>query len=460
MTQSKKEMSIRRGARNTKNNRWQKIFSAASSRLTNHFPRTGARCLNSVILPLLSNPLTTDIARHCNRRIVRRIKSFRRFLVISDIHIGDGVFLQSVLTGLRDFFPDAQIDYIVSKTVYPLIIGNPEATTVYPIFFGAGPYPPTESLKALHELYAKEKYDLCLNLCPFIRNRDIAPDGWGVLNFKTHAPTLLRNERKPGPINHFSYQNYRFTRDWLSQVAIPIRTESFQGVRVTLSDSAVEQAARFVTDAGLAPGLPIILYNPDTASRFTLMPFDSQVDFLLRLSRFPVSILLGEGHTEAGIGVRLKAALPASLREKVSIVPAVLPLDAYSALIDRCDVFISGDTGPLHIAAARKFSASGRRAFRNRTAVLSIFGATPARMSGYDSLQPGYLPANQDAPSWCYAAKSPCRNITCLNKMYKTCPKVRCFEEMDIAGMADRIRGYLDTLVTQEAFGHGAASGR
>jgi threonine/homoserine/homoserine lactone efflux protein len=193
---------------------------------------------------------------------------------------------------------------------------------------------------------------LCLNLCPFIRNSDIAPGGRDVLNFKTHAPTLLRNERKPGPINHFSYQNYRFTRDWLSLVATPVRAESFKGVRLTLSDSAVEKGKSFVATVGLASNQPVILYNPDTASRFTLMPFDRQVEFLLRLTRFPVSILLGEGHTEAGIGVRLKATLPASLQEKVSIVPAALPLDAYAALIDRSDVFISGDTGPLHIAAA------------------------------------------------------------------------------------------------------------
>jgi ADP-heptose:LPS heptosyltransferase len=460
MTQSKNEMSDRHEARNIKDNRWQKIFSDASSRLTNHFPRAGSSFLDSIIIPLLSNPLLANIGKRINRRIVRRIKSFRRFLVISDIHIGDGVFLQSVLTGLRDFFPDAQVDYLVSKTVYPLIAGNPEATTIYPIFFGDGPYPPAESLKALQELYSKEKYDLCLNMCPFIRNRDIAPGGRGVLNFKTHTPTLLRNEHKPGPINHFSYQNYRFTRDWLSLVAIPVRAESFKGVGLTLSDSAVEKGESFAATVGQAPDQPVILFNPDTASRFTLIPFDRQVEFLLRLSRFQVSILLGEGHTEAGIGLRLKAALPASLQEKVSIIPAALPLDAYSALIDRCDVFISGDTGPLHIAAARKFSASGRHAFRNRTAILSIFGATLARMSGYDSFQPGYLPANQDAPSWCYSAKSPCRNITCLNKMYKTCPKVRCFEEMDVAGMADRIREYLDLMATEKALGHGVAPGR
>jgi ADP-heptose:LPS heptosyltransferase len=458
LTQSKKVISDRYEARKIKGNRLQKVFSDASSRLTNHLPQAGAHGLDAVILPLLGSPLLAGIFAQANRRIIHQIKSFRRILVVSYIHIGDGVLQQSVLTGLRDFFPDAQVDYVVGKAVYPLIAGNPEATTIYPLFFGDGIHPPAESLKALRELYSENKYDLCINMCPYIRNRDFAPGGRGVLNFKTQAAIFIRNEYKPGQINHFTYQSYRFIRDLLSLVAIPVRPDSFKGVRLILSDSAVEQADHFATTVGLAPDRPVIFYNPDTATRYTLIPFDRQVEFLLQLARFPVSIVLGEGHTNSGIGIRLKAALPALLREKVSIIPAAMALDTYSALIDRSDVFISGDTGPLHIAATRKFSASGRHNFRNRTAVLSIFGATPARMSGYDSTQPGYLPANQDAPSWSYAAKSPCRNITCLNKLYKTCPTLRCFEEVDVAALADRVRKYLDTQATRTADGHGTAS--
>jgi hypothetical protein len=67
-------------------------------------------------------------------------------------------------------------------------------------------------------------------------------------------------------------------------------------------------------------------------------------------------------------------------------------------------------------------------------------------MSGYDSFQPGFLPANQDAPSWCYQAGSPCRNITCLNKYFKTCRTVRCFEHVDIAHLADVIVAHVERV--------------
>jgi hypothetical protein len=88
----------------------------------------------------------------------------------------------------------------------------------------------------------------------------------------------------------------------------------------------------------------------------------------------------------------------------------------------------------------------GRHQFRNWIAVLSFFGATPPRMSGYDSFRPGYLPANQDAPSFCYQAVSPCRNVTCLNKLFKTCVTPRCFEHVDVDGLAGQAVAHLHSL--------------
>jgi len=121
-----------------------------------------------------------------------------------------------------------------------------------------------------------------------------------------------------------------------------------------------------------------------------------------------------------------------------------MSLDVYAAVLDYADVFITGDTGPLHLAAARRYARSGSHRFRNRTAVLSLFGATISRMSGYDSSQAGYLAANQDAPSWCYVAASPCRNVTCLNKCFKTCRTVRCFEGANVADLAALVLAHLD----------------
>lgn len=423
----------------------QKTLFNASSRLTDHFPRSGSRILELTVRPLASNPLLSALFTHHNRRVVRGFKSFRSFLVVPDIHIGDAVMSQSALTALRDFFYEARVDYVVNRTAYPLIEGNPEATHVLP-FFSNGSFPSSADLLDLRGMIQRGGYDLVLNFCPYINEKDMGLNGDRMLNFLTYAPTIVRNEKRPSEINHFAFQTYRFSWELLSLVAEPHRPEHFMGLRLTLGDRAVEEAQRFAAGADLTDGLPVIMFNPDAASPFTRMPFKKQAGLLARIARLNTAVLVAAGHTETGIGKRLIAFLPHSLRSEVRIVPASLSLEAFTALIDICDVFVTGDTGPLHLAAARKSSRSGRYKFRNRTAVLSFFGATPARMSGYDSFQPGYLPANQDAPSWSYTARNPCRNITCLNKIFKTCRTIRCFDEVDEEGIAGLLDAYLRTL--------------
>jgi ADP-heptose:LPS heptosyltransferase len=433
------------------NTRFQSVFFAGTSRLTNVLPVLGARLLDSTIRPLYGSRTMAAVFERGDRRMMKRMKAFRRFLVISDSHIGDAVMLQSALMAVRDFFPDAEVDYVINKTVAPLIEGNSEASRIIPVFSN-GQFPTLTEVRILREIIREGQYDLCVNFCPFLERKDIAGPAQPVARFLNHAPTLIRNENDPQQINHFSYQSYKFVRGLLSLVAQPVRADSFRGVQTTYTDDAIEQARRFTNEASLSPGSPVIMSNPDSASKFNLMPFESQAGLLGLLARdtaAAVTILLGAGHTEAGIGERLADTIPSQFRSKVHIIPRSMPLEVYSALIDFADVFISGDTGPLHLAAARRYSRSAHYQFRNRTAVLSFFGATIPRMSGYDSSQPGYLPANQDAPSWCYQAGSPCRNITCLNKLFKTCGTVRCFEQVDVAGLATLIVSHIKGLVRQ-----------
>ncbi len=349
-------------------NRGQKALFEEASRLTGRFPRAGSRLLESTVRPLVAGPWLSVLLALRNRRVVRALESFRSFLVVPDIHIGDAVMSQSALTALRDFFPEARVDYVVDRTAFPLIEGNAEATRVLP-FFTNGSFPSAADLSALRNLIRDERYDLILNFCPYINDRDIGLPGTGLIDVMSHAPTFVRNERRPAVINHFAFQSHRFTIDLLSLVARPRRRPAFKGLEVRVGDTAVEEARRFAAAAGLPAGIPVVMLNPDAASPFTRVP-DEKLDRLLAaVARLDVAILVGAGHTEAGIGERIIATLPSSLRSKVVLVPASLSLEAYTALIDLCDVFVTGDTGSMHLAAARRSSPSGRHEFRNRTAV-------------------------------------------------------------------------------------------
>lgn len=423
--------------------RLQKLVFAGSSQITEYFPKSGAAFLDATVKPFLGSSSIGKILSSQNLKQLKKVSQFQKILVIPDTHIGDTVMMQAASTALRDFFPEAEIHYVTNRTATPLVEGNPEISKIIPLFSG-GLFPKPEDILFLKGLVQTEKYDLCLNLCAFIQNKAIAANQTAILHLTSQTPKIVQNEDDPSQINHFLYQCYRFIRDSLSQVAQPVRPDFLAGVRTTYSDSAIELAHQHLAKFGVQPHHKVVMVNPDTACEFTQLPFDRQAELLGRISDLDAKILIGAGHTAKGIGQRLIATLSSESQRQVALIPNELSLEVYSALIDAADVFITGDTGPMHIAASRRFSKSGKHRFRNQTSVLSIFGATPPRMSGYDSFQPGYLPPHQDAPSWSYAAGSACRNITCLNKMFKTCSQVRCFETVDIAYLsnlvADRLK--------------------
>jgi ADP-heptose:LPS heptosyltransferase len=429
----------------------RRLFFAGTSRLTDIVPRLGGRLLDRTVRPIAGSRLLSAMFARRDLKTMRRMKTFRRFLVVADIHIGDAVLAQSVITAIRDYFPDAGIDYVVNRTAAAVIEGNPEITGVIPLFANAQ-FPSPEDVNALRCIIREGRYDLTIVLCPVMAPGDLAGPDQQLVSILSHAPNIVRNDGDASQVNHFSFQQYHFVRELLGTVARPVREAAFGGVRTTYSDEAIRKASDYCHDAAVAPDASVIMFNPDAASIYNMMPFESQSMLLGRLARdtSPETILLlGAGHTAAGIGHRLVESVPSPLRARIRIIPADMPLDAYAALIDHADLFVTGDTGPLHLAASRRYSRSGRHQFRNTTAVLSFFGATVPRMSGYDSFQPGYIPSNQNAPSWCYQAGSPCRNITCLNKMLKTCRTVRCFQDVDVDGLAALAVSYVNERRSQ-----------
>ncbi len=426
-------------------NKLQKTIFHLTSLATTWFPRGGAWFFNHTITPVLGNPLLVRYLFRKNLKSLQKVREFKRILVIPDIHIGDAVMLQGAAHAFRDFFPEARIDYVIKKSVACLIEGNPAISNLYPLFTGTI-FPSEADVRAVQELVAGNQYDLCFNCCPFFENKRLFPKGQNILNFLTVAPQLVRNDIDQTGINHFLFQSYLFVERLLKKRVQSVPAKAFRGVPVTLSDQAYEKARDFLKESGVPDGKPLVFLNPDTASPYTLIPFQYQAEILKQMLGTDSTVLFGTAFVHKDVEKKLLETLSADEIKKVIVVPPTLSIDAYAALVDFADVFISGDTGPLHIAAARKCSRSGKVKFRNRTFVISIFGATPARMSGYDSTNPLFPPANQDVLSRTYVSESPCRNITCVNKMAKTCQKVRCYETLDVESIVADIKSHLEKL--------------
>ena len=415
-----------------KNNKYEAYFAAASV-LTNHCPHLGAKFLNQAVPLILSNRFIIHKNMKKNLNILKNIRKFEKILVISDLNIGDAVNLQASILALRQYFPESQIDYVVNPVARNLIEGNTAISRVYSFFSGQA-IPTDEDYRTLANLIEAEDYDVIFNFCPLFDDGIFSTKAERVIHYSLLASRLIKNEKSNGTINQIGYQVFSFIDMLLSQFSQPIKKHEYRGVQVTLASNVINEARAFLLENGLLEKPIQVFYNPDTSSKFTRVPLLLQIKLLDNLLGLPAvkSVLLGAGQKISDIERVILASLPAWKKQKITVIPKTVPIDVYAALIDFADIFITGDTGPLHIAASRKASKSANYTFRNETSVISIFGATPSKIYGYDSSKEGYFPANQNAPSRTFVAESPCRNITCINKMAKTCKEVRCFDSLDI----------------------------
>jgi ADP-heptose:LPS heptosyltransferase len=374
-----------------------------------------------------------------------------KILLIVDVCIGDAVLASESLRTIGQSFPHADIHYVCNKTGGELVDGMP-GVRVHNIIQGVRGFPTEEDLSRLRALVSREHFAVVLNLGPFLSKKALGPDARMIQLYVPFAAFVLRAWKRNGH-RHISYlarafvseflgtQHARSHRDRAGDYSGKLNTNS-----VYLSHDAIARANAFLHAHHLSIGNGIVFFNPDATSKFGQIPFEIQATLLQRIAALKEvsTILIGRAYTSVDVERSLIASLPEVLREKVLIVPH-MPIESYTALIDASDMFISGDTGPLHIAACRKLGEDGRP-LRNKTVVLAIYGATDSRMYGYDSEQPFHAPANQDAPSRSFSAPVPCRNITCVNKFGKSCAEVRCFDHLPVDEISEYITSYFKTL--------------
>jgi ADP-heptose:LPS heptosyltransferase len=381
----------------------------------------------------------------------------QKILLIVDVCIGDSVLAAQCLPAIRRSFPYAELHYVCNKTGGELIDGIPEVH-VHNIIQGERGFPTAEDIARLQSLVAKEKFSVVLNLGPFLSKKALGPTTRMIQLYLPLAAYAIRAWKLNGP-RHISYLSRAFASEFLG----PENSGVFKSHRMTdhlhadqmgslntnavyLSSDAISRAQTFLEELSIASGNGIVFFNPDATSKYGQIPFDIQAKLLREIADLKQvsAILIGRAYTSIDIERSLIATLPDYLLKKVHIVPH-MPIEAYTALIDASDMFISGDTGPLHIAACRKLGQDGSP-LRNKTVILAIYGATDSRMYGYDSEQPFHAPANQDAPSRSFSAPALCRNITCVNKFGKSCAEVRCFDGLPIDEIVDYISSYFKTV--------------
>jgi heptosyltransferase-2 len=310
------------------------------------------------------------------------VETASRILIIKPGAIGDLLQLTPVIRALKRRFPGCVVDVIVGSTITAqLFRHNPDVREAI-VFDKRGEHRSFRSILKIWQRLRRTGYDLVLN---FQRSN---LKMW-LLATAVFPCRVLVYHKSRRPVH--AVLNYMET---LAPLDI-----STSDVRLELTPGPEDRAFAAACLVPLTAGKPIIAVNPGASHPVNRWPerhFSALADMLSERLSARVVIIGG------GEDVALAAKISAESRSRPTVLAGKASLLQTAAILEKCTVLVTGDTGPLHMA-----TAVGTR-------VVALFGAADPGRTG--PLGPEHRVIQAEDVN-CV----PCRSRTCANRHYQEC---------------------------------------
>ena len=302
--------------------------------------------------------------------------------------VGDAILALPAVDSLAAHFPDAEITIAAADWVREVFAPEPGRRAVLAL-------PTAKSLaglKAAAGILREQKFDLAVLLTnsfgsalPFHRAR--IPERWGYRR-DGRGPLLTRSVKPPDPQDEPRHHLYYYL-ELLSRLGIRTVTPD---LRLRVPDDERAAARADLAKEGVDGSGPLVVFNPGAsygpAKRWPADRFAALADRLAaeRKARIVLTGAAGEAEIAAAVAAAMKVR-PINLAGRTT-------LGRLLAVIAEASLFVTNDTGPMHMANAL------------RVPIVAVFGPTEPKATA-----PFHPPAwvlKKDAPCW------PC--------LYRKCP--------------------------------------
>ncbi|MEK6727627.1 MAG: lipopolysaccharide heptosyltransferase II [Candidatus Omnitrophota bacterium] len=302
------------------------------------------RALSAILGPAQTPQLTADK------------DEFSRILIVRTDKIGDVLLSTPVIKALRDNYPHAYIAMMVSPCSKDIVYGNPYLDEVI-IYDKEGKHKGwRRSSKFAHNL-KKKRFDLAIILHPTNRVH--------LITYFAGIPRRVGYDRKLGilltdRIKHTKQlgekHELEYNLDLVRYLGMGLREKNlFMPIK--------EESEKYVDDLFLSQGInktdKLLAIHPGASCPSKIWPnerFAEVADKLMQQYGFKILVVAGPKD------ITLARNVIKNMRQDAVNLAGKISLSQLASVIKRCRLFISNDSGPVHIA-----SAVG-------TPVISIFG--------------------------------------------------------------------------------------
>ena len=282
------------------------------------------------------------------------LDQIRRILILRMGPLGETLLTTPVIRALRQRCPDAYIAYMVAPGREDLVSENPNLDEVI-----------TYSVSIPKLIYgiAKRSFQMVVILQPTFRlvmHTFLARIPFRI-GFETNSGKgRLLHAAVPNNINQHESARYL---DVVRGIGIEPDSEEPE---MFVTPTAQRWADDFLAGAGVSVNRPLIGLNPGSGSesrRWSKAGFAQVGDHLHQ--KYNAQIFITAGDAEG--------SLPHDIADQMSCSPVILtgitPMQL-GAILQKCRLYISNDTGPMHMSTAVK------------TPTIALFGASNPRQWG------------------------------------------------------------------------------
>ncbi len=298
----------------------------------------------------------------------RQSKDPLRILLARRSSMGDIVLTMPTLVALRRGFPDAYIAWMVDNRFREIIEGHDCLDEVIPV----PRYPGHAPLRFLREtvqsmlVLRERKFDMAVDTHGLLKSSAFcllsgARRRIGFDDERRELNLLCTNERAPGNSDIHAVDRYLMMAEYLGCPTEPIE------FHLPISEASRDWAAQFVQDNQPAPGQPLVGLNLGASRPHKCWPphYFAQLAEMLYKEDGVISVLIGSPE-EGPLAQTVQQQVTVPVIDAVGhTTVAQLP-----ALIKRCDVVVSADSGPMHVAVAAG------------TPVVALIGPTLPHLTG------------------------------------------------------------------------------
>jgi heptosyltransferase I len=342
-----------------------------------------------------------------------------RVCLIKPSSLGDIVHALPVLSALRTLWPRAHLAWVVNRRLRGLLDGHPALDEVIPFDrarAGARPGGIAAAARFLVGL-RRRRFDLAIDLQGLLRSGVMAAASGaavrvgradareGAAHFYTHPVPAL-----PGEGAHAVDRLLAIARAFGADVARP---------RFDLAIS--DDDRRWAGEALTGVATPRLVLNPGASWETKRWPPEHFAEVARRAAE-------GWGAGLVAVGAAEDRPLIDRLRDRLGPLPlrdlcGATTLPRLAAVAAESDVFLSNDTGPLHLAAA-----TGAR-------VVGVYTCTSPRLTG---------PYGPDA----IAVQT---GVWCAARCVRRCGRLECMAELTPDRVWSAVRAQLAALVPATA---------